>query len=137
MKIKYAFLIIMITLFQTTSALSQPPASLPGLIFQDWKILGESSKHIDVFHRLIKCNNVNQIHIKLLNESGIDQTLQFELKITNNETGDTFSKQSSISLFKSQTVQSDCNSPVADQLKFDLPSTYNPMKTTVQITFKQ
>lgn len=108
-----------------------------GLVFKNWQMLGESSMHIDVSYSIGKCADVNLVYLKISNESSNDQDLHFQVDIMNTENGEHFSKDLNVSLIKLTEIKGQCTggNDLAD-LKIELPSSYNPMKTTAMINFK-
>jgi hypothetical protein len=106
------------------------------LVYKNWHILGESSKHMDVFSRVIQCETVNQVQLKVFNESNLSQTLKFKIEIFNTVSGESFSKDIEVSLTPVQEIKGDCDAATElSNLKIDLPATYNPMQINTLITF--
>lgn len=110
---------------------------LNGIIFQPMRILGESSTHVDVSGAIVRCDSTNQIHLKVFNESNISQVAVFELYVTNTTDGTHFSKSVSIPMMSPlQHIEGNCSgdSQLAD-LIINLPATYNPSNTTMNVNF--
>lgn len=113
------------------------PATMQ-LVYKNWYILGESSKHVDVFCRVIQCENSNQIQLKVFNESNLTQSLRFKIEVFNTANGESFSKDIEVSLTPVEEIKGACDGPAAlNNLKIDLPANYNPMQINTLITFKQ
>ncbi len=130
----FAVLAISITGLQAYG--QEQPAPMQ-LVYKNWYILGESSKHVDVFCRVIQCENLNQVQLKVFNESNASQTLRFKIEIFNNVSGESFSKEIEVSLTPVQEIKGACDAtPGLSNLKIDLPATYNPMQINTLITFK-
>ena len=112
------------------------PATMQ-LVYKNWHILGESSKHIDVSCRVIQCETLNQVQLKVFNESNKSQTLKFKIEVFNTVNGESFSKDIEVSLTPVQEIKGACDAPAGlSNLQIDLPATYNPMQINTLITFK-
>jgi hypothetical protein len=105
-------------------------------IIKDWQMIGESKNHVDVFYRIVRCNNTNQLQLKILSESNIDQTVEFDITVINKLDKEQFTKSVSRAISKMQTVQGDCFTELSD-LKIFLPEKYYALNLDVKIIFKQ
>ena len=105
---------------------TSPAPNLPGnnIVYSDWKLSGESATHIAVSYRIVKCDSVNQVQLKLVNNVEVDQTINIHLVITSNSTGDLINKDISISLLKLQHMIADCFDTNSFGLRIDLPVLY-------------
>lgn len=107
------------------------------VVYKNWDKLGESSNHIDVFGRVIKCSNTNQVHLMIFNESSVDQVSKFVIEVTNPATQQKFSKEVSFSTIKATVYKAECNSDASTNvLKIDLPEGYDPTQVKIAIEFK-
>ena len=119
-------------------AYGQEQAAPMRIVYKNWHILGESNKHMDVSCRVIQCETVNQIQLKVFNESNISQILKFKIEVFNTVNGEFFSKDIEVSLTPVEEVKGACDGPAAlRSLQIDLPPSYNPMQINTLITFKQ
>ena len=105
------------------------------IIFSDWKLSGENAAHVAVSYRTVRCDSVNQLQLKLVNNNSTDQNLTFHIDITNNATGDHFNKDISIALLMLQQMAGDCLDTNAFGLRLDLPILYNPTDLNVAVSF--
>ncbi len=132
-KFFYSFIVLMLAL----PSLSKAQSADTTVIYKEWALVGESKTFLDVSYRIIKCTNVNQVHLFIFNENPADQTANFEVEITNTSDGQKFTKDISFAAKKASMNKAECNSDSSlDSLKLDLPSAYDPTKITVKITFK-
>lgn len=107
------------------------------VVYKNWDKLGESSNHIDVFARVIKCTSTKQVHLMIFNESSIDQVSKFVIEITNSATQEKFSKEISYSTVKATIYKAECESNAStDPLKIDLPDGYDPAQVKITVEFK-
>lgn len=107
------------------------------VVYKNWDKLGESSNHIDVFGRVIKCATTNQVHLMIFNESSVDQVSKFLIEVTNPATQQKFSKEVSFSTIKATIYKAECNSDASTNvLKIDLPEGYDPTQVKIAIEFK-
>lgn len=105
------------------------------LIMKDWQMLGESLSHIDVSYRIVNCNDKSQVHLKLLSESDKNETISFDIGITNKLDGKSLSKSFTVAINSMQKVQATCLNADGD-LAIVLPESYYVMNLDVTITFK-
>lgn len=134
----YGLTLSVLSLFLSVS-LSAATSNSPKeeVVYKNWDKLGESSNHIDVFARVIKCTNTAQVHLMVFNESAIDQVSKFSIEITNTADNQKTTKEVSFSTTKATIYKADCNSDAAmESLKIDLPAGYDPSKVTITINFK-
>lgn len=130
------FVLVFCLISLLTSIYSTSNAQLPQSgIIKDWQILGESSKRIDVFYRLVNCDSTNQIHLKIMNENVIDQHLDFQVRVVNNANRDYFTKEIGVDILKTQTIKAECAVTNLPDLKIDLPGSYSPLQTAVLVIF--
>lgn len=135
--IVFTFLAVLAISATTLQATGQSQPDAMQIVYKNWYILGESSKHVDVFCRVIQCENLNQVQLKVFNERNASQTLRFKIEIFNNVSGESFSKEIEVSLTPVQEIKGACDAtPGLSNLKIDLPATYNPMQINTLITFK-
>lgn len=107
------------------------------VVYKNWDKLGESSNHVDVFARVIKCTSVNQVHLMIFNESSVDQVSKFVIEVTNTATNQKFSKEVSFNTTKAAIYKAECNSDSStDALKINLPDGYDPSQVKITIEFK-
>ncbi len=114
---------------------AQTDAPQKETVYQDWLKLGESSNHVDVFYRVVKCESVNQVHLLVFNESGIDQLAKFSLLIAD-ENGKRFTRNITFSTKNAGMYQADCGSDASlKDLRINVPEGYDPARLDVKITF--
>jgi|GEM_PF-2092574 len=107
------------------------------VVYKNWDKLGESSNHIDVFARVIKCTSASQVHLMIFNESSVDQVSKFVIEVTHPATQQKFSKEVSFSIIKATITKAECNSDASTNvLKIDLPEGYDPAQVKIAIEFK-
>lgn len=136
MKRKLLHLLLAIILVLPSIIYAQ--AKTDPVIYKDWTPFGEQGNEIEVEYRVIKCNDVNQIHLFIFNENVTDKNVQFTLEITDATANQKFSKDISFQTQKLTMYKSECNSDGnLAALKFNLPANYNPSNLTLKITFKQ
>ncbi|GAC1386347.1 MAG: hypothetical protein NVSMB45_16050 [Ginsengibacter sp.] len=106
------------------------------VVYKNWLILGESSTHLDVSSRTIRCDGVNKVELKVISESNIDAVLHCTVTVVNNANGEKVSKDINIPVASFQTLAPSCGSgnPLPD-LKIDLPASFNPMDISTTIIF--
>ena len=127
-------LFFLFVLFISVSGFSQAPAST-GLIFKEWTVLGESAKKIDVFYRVLQCDTSNQVHLKIFNESGITQSMTFEVEIRDNQTGNSFKRTITSTTNHLQYLTGECGNTSTAFLQFALPASYNPSGISAIVNF--
>lgn len=134
----YGLALSVLSLFLSVS-LSATSSNSPKeeVVYKNWDKLGESSNHIDVFARVIKCTNTAQVHLMVFNESSIDQVSKFSIEITNTADNQKTTKEVSFSTTKATIYKADCNSEAGmESLKIDLPAGYDPANVTIKVNFK-
>lgn len=133
-KLFFSFIFLIVANLICTQILAQV---IPAPILKDWQMIGESASHIDVSYRIVRCNNANVIQLKLFNESNVDQTVEFDITVTNKFNLQNFSKTFSVAVPTFQTRQGECIAGKDDELKIILPDAYYALNLDVKITFKQ
>jgi len=106
-------------------------------ILKDWTMLGESSNHIDVSYRLVKCNlaTPNQIHLTILNENPTSQVVSMSIKVINNANGENTIFPVNYTIGAAALKRGDCADAASNALKINIPSAYNASNLTLQVTF--
>ena len=99
-------------------------------------MIGENKNHVDVFYRLVRCNNSNQLQLKILSESNVDQTVEFDVTVINKLDKEQFTRSVSKAISKMQTLQGDCLTELND-LNILLPEKYYALNLDIKIIFKQ
>lgn len=103
-------------------------------IFQPTRILGERN-HLVVSGIVLKCDTLNQIHLKVLNNGTVDIDADFDLIITNTKTGKFISKDVKITKIKpNQVFEGTCKGGYTD-LVFKLPSGYDIGNIAMMVNF--
>jgi hypothetical protein len=104
--------------------------------FQHWQMLGESKSKIDVFYRVINCGTgPNQLHIKIYNESMLDQMAKFDLEIVN-VNGKKITRSIEFDTKKATNYVALCESDEMNILKIDLPDEFYAYGLKVNFNFK-
>jgi hypothetical protein len=126
----YALLFCLCFLYAGVKAQSNDPNT----VYKAWAMLGESSAHIDVSYRVVRCgiSSPNQVHLEVFNENPAAQTVNMTIVVKNNATNASFSSTVSQSVASAAIVKADCS---GSALKIDLPSNYDPTNLTVTVTF--
>ena len=132
-KILYSLIVMLLALPALVKA--QAPAS--PVIYKEWTPFGEQGNEIEVEYRVIKCVDVNQIHLFLFNENNLDKNLQFSIEITNVDNNEKYTKEISFQATKFKMYKPLCDSDASlDALKINIPASFNPANLTLKITFK-
>lgn len=132
-KIVYSLIALLLSLPALVNAQSQGNP----VIYKDWEMLVETTNLLDVSYRVIKCDSANQIHLLIFNENVMDQNAHFDMEITNNDTGEKYTKEISFAATKATVYKAMCDSDASlDKLRFNIPANFNPNNLTVKISFK-
>lgn len=124
-----------IRILLTTLTIIAAQQSFSQIVHQPMRIIGESKTHIDVSGTIVRCDTVNQIHLKVFNESNATQGTNFKLTIINSENGKQFSKSISVSsLAPTKSLEGNCAGSNSD-LIIILPKDFNPNKIAFTILF--
>ena len=130
-------LLVAICFFSATQLPSKLCAqtSLSSRVFKEWTMLAESPNMVDVFYKVLTCNNKNQIHLTVLNESPKDQVVQFDLEISN-PAGEKISKKISLDLPQGRSSRAECTlEETLNNLKIDLPDNFYPYTVKLKVIF--
>lgn len=114
---------------------STPNLPSNNIVYSDWQLSGESASRIAVSYRVVKCDSVNEVQLKLVNNVDVDQNINIHLVIISNATGDQITKDLSISLLKLQHMMGDCFDTNSFGLRIDLPVLYNPTDLKITTSF--
>ena len=113
--------------------------TLPGdsvIVLRNWQILGESSQHMDVSSRLVRCDSVNQLQLKVFNESNADQSITFQVTVTNSLTNENIIRNITVFVLKLQELAPACTgNNQLPELKIELPGSFNPLAISAIIIF--
>jgi|GEM_PF-6697079 len=122
-------IIVCLSLFSGLSAYGQTES----IVFSPMNKLGELPGYVDVYVEIHRCpdKDYNEVIVKIQNESNSDKVAHFYLDVMNNNNADRFSKEFSIPTTSGDWILTDCDS--SDELKFKLPSSYNPNGTSVYL----
>jgi hypothetical protein len=134
---RYSIVLSVLCILFSLSLSAKPFQPKDEVVYKNWDKLGESSNHVDVFARVIKCTSTNQVHLMVFNESSVDQVSKFVIEVTNPASQQKFSKEVSFSTVKAAIYKAECNSDVStNALKIDLPEGYDPTQVKITIEFK-
>lgn len=106
---------------------------MPPIFFQQMQRLAEIQNHVDIDYEIVRCNkaDVNQVFIRLHNESNVDQNAVFKIEVINNENGESFIRSYSIQVAGMQMIETNCDSDYT--LKIDLPKSFSPQKISLAL----
>jgi hypothetical protein len=104
-------------------------------VYKDWQANAESKNEIQVSYRLVKCQGVNQVHLKLVSSSAANQLMEFTVTVSNSET-ESIIKNVSYTVSNGSEIAASCSAISLGALKVDMPGGYDPSKVSVKITFK-
>jgi hypothetical protein len=104
-------------------------------VYKDWQVNPESKNEVQVSYRLVKCQGVNQVHLKLVSSNAANQLVEFTVTISNSET-ESITKNVSYSVSNGSATAASCSSISLGALKVDMPGGYDPSKVSVKISFK-
>ena len=107
-------------------------------VYKDWLRVGESSSHVDVSARIVKCSatSPNEVQMHIFNEGSESSSISFVVTVVNNDTNESFNTTISHSVSKATMVKATCdNDETLNGLKFALPASYNPSNIIISVTF--
>lgn len=132
--IKSALLLLVFSMvaFINQQSFAQTQPSGNGTTIKDWQKIYDSNLELVVSYSVAKCNNVNQISLKILNKKTISRNAKFKLDVIDIKSGLRFSKELNVALLKSQELKGDCS---AGALKIELPTNYDAANLYVVATF--
>lgn len=106
------------------------------VVYKNWLILGESSSHLDVSYRVVKCDGVNKVELKVISENNTNAVLHCTVTITNPLNGEKITREINMNVVSFQTLAPSCGAgnPQPD-LKIDLPASFDPTNLTTTIKF--
>lgn len=104
---------------------------------QGWTILEESANQVDVSFAVVQCTaGSSEIHLHVFNENPTAQVVSFTIELTNPSDGATATHTvTNLSLTLGQMIQAECGSTANSNLKFAVPSGFDPAALTVDITY--
>ncbi|MCX6182706.1 MAG: hypothetical protein NT150_12350 [Bacteroidetes bacterium] len=104
------------------------------VVFQGWKLLGESSKTVDITAKVISCDGVNQVLLNVFNESMVNQDVDFTVTIVNEDNREV-SKNIKVEVSRMKMKVAACGDATYDDLKINLPLGFNPATVKLSIVF--
>jgi hypothetical protein len=108
------------------------------VIHQHWKFLGESEKLIDCDYSVIECPSEDpEIFVKLFNENPSDKTLDFTLTVSEGTNTPVEYEVTDYDLDAAAMIKPKCGSTDYADLRFAVPSGFDPKKLKVKITFPE
>lgn len=105
-------------------------------VYKNWQVFPETRNSIEIFYRVVKCNNTNQVQISVFNDGPADQNAQFAITITNKGDGQNLSKDFNFASKKGVFNKPDCDSDALNDLKINLPTGFDPSGLSVKKTYK-
>ncbi len=130
----YRMLMVLVIVLSCQYAYAQLPTE--PIIFNNWRILGESKDHLDVSFRVIRCDTVNQVQLQIRSESNRDEVLNCNVIIKNLSDGETITRHLSMPVLQFQELKPICgNNTLLPNLKVELPTSFNPMNIATTIHF--
>ena len=133
-KLFYPFVLLLFVLPTISKAQTTAP-----VIYQNWKLKGESSTNYEVSARIIKCHpdSAVQLHLELFNEGGSAQTAHFNLTITNPETHEAIVREITYPLALGGLVMPLCDKNDHPALRINLPASWNFETVNFTVTILQ
>jgi hypothetical protein len=120
------------------SSLNAQSQNLPEVpvVYKNWLILGESNSHLDVSSRVVRCDAVNKVELKVISENNTNAVLHCTVTITNPKNGEKLTREINMAVTSFQTLAPSCGAgnPLPD-LKIDLPESFDPMNIMTTIIF--
>ena len=95
----------------------------------------ESSSHIDVSYRIVKCDPAAnaELHLQVFNEKATADNAKFDVLIADATSGQSFTTSVTKPVALAEMIIADCGT--TSNLKIAIPSAYDPATLTVTITF--
>jgi len=129
---RYAIVTFSLLFFAT--GLSAQDATSNEVVYQEWQLLGESPKIIDVSARVVACDDVKQILLNVFNENTIDQDINFTITVKNTD-GNQITKTINLSIANMQMHVAKCGDNTFDNIKINIPDGYDASKVKLSIVF--
>ena len=106
------------------------------IVFKNWLILGESKDHLDVSYRVVRCDNVNKVELKVISENNVDGVIHCKVVVINQSTGEKVTQEINLPIVSFKTLSPTCGSdnPYPD-LKIELPASFDPKNINAVIIF--
>lgn len=129
-------LIIAIAIFYSGILMAQ---SNPGnsVVYQNWKMIGESPTHYEVSARIVKCHpdSAVQMHLEIFNEGVGSQACNFKITLTNPATKEQIVKEVNHTLGVGEMIKPSCDNADKPFLRFNIPAGWNPETIEFTVTF--
>ena len=134
---KLSFLLPLVLLILVLPNTIKAQGSKEPVIYQNWKMIGESSTNYEVSARIVSCssNSAAQLQIELFNEGSTAQIAHFNLTITNPATNEKIVKEISHYMALGAFIMPTCDSKDDESLRINLPLNWNPTTTIFTLKF--
>jgi len=131
---KALFLFTLILMGGIVSA--QQPAG-NSVVYQNWKMIGESPTHYEVSARIVRCNpdSAVQMHLEIFNEGRGSQACHFTITIVNPVTKEQVVKEINHTLAVGEMIKPSCDNEDKQFLRFNIPANWNPATVEFTVTF--
>jgi len=106
------------------------------VVYQNWKMIGESPTHYEVSARIVKCHpdSAVQMHLEILNES-VSQACHFKITMVNPATNEQVVKEINQTLQVGELIMPSCDNQDKPFLRFNIPAGWNPETIEFTVTF--
>jgi hypothetical protein len=107
------------------------------VVYQNWKMIGESPTHYEVSARVVKCHpdSTVQLHLEMFNEGVGAQACHFKITIINPVTKEQIVKEVNHTLGVGEMIKPSCDNGDKQSLRFNIPSGWNPETLEFTVTF--
>ena len=107
------------------------------IIYQNWKMIGESPTNYEVSALILRCHpdSVAQVHIELFNEGIGAQTAHFNLTITSPSNNENIQREISYSMAQGDMIKPLCENNNHPLLRINFPANWDPAAVIFTLTF--
>ena len=131
MKKIYLLFILQIAVFNSNAQTSNSRT------LRDWTFVTEKLM-VDIFYRILECNNKRQLHLKVFNDLPKDREIIFSVEIGNTKETEKITKKILLNAIAAARYVPDCiSTDTLNNLKIDLPAHYNITELTIKAIFPQ
>ena len=129
-------LVVMLAILSSWVSMGQSPSDNT-VVYQNWKMLGESPTHYEVSGRVVKCHpdSTVQLHLEVFNEGVGSQACHFKITIINPVTKEQIVKEVNYTLGVGESIKPSCDNADRQSLRFNIPSGWNPETLEFTVTF--
>jgi len=107
------------------------------IVYQNWKMIGESPTHYEVSARIIKCNpeSAVQVQLEVFNEGVGSQACNFKITMVNPSTKEQVVREINLTLGVGEMVKPSCDDNDKQMLRLNIPAGWNPETIEFTVTF--